>query len=127
MSRTSAQLTMLDSVGNLGKNTYDSIENSNFFENNGAKVGLLLSVIYIVGSIKSINDLKNNCEYIYKYGDIFILQKFFIILAFAIIIYFIIGTIMNVDSKRLNVNIIHISFTPIYILIFMFILAIFTG
>jgi len=127
MSRTSAQLTMLDSVGNLGKNTYDSIENSNFFENNGAKVGLLLSVIYIVGSIKSINELKNNCEYIYKYGNVFILQIFFIILACAVIIYFIIGTIMKVDPKRLNVNIIHISFTPIYILIFMFILAIFAA
>jgi hypothetical protein len=123
MIRTNTQLSVLNSIGNIGKNTYDSIENSNFFENNGAKVGLLLSVIYIVGSIKSINDLKHNCDYIYKYGNVFVLQIFFIILACAIIIYFIIGTILNVDSKRLNVNIIHISFTPIYILIFLFILA----
>ena len=46
MIRTNTQLSVLNSIGNLGKNTYDSIENSNFFENNGAKVGLLLSVIY---------------------------------------------------------------------------------
>ena len=120
MSKTGA---VVDGVGNLGKNTYDSIENSNFFENDGAKFGLILSVIYIVGSIISINNLKNNCEYIYKYGNVFILQIFFIILASAIIIYFIIGTILNVDSKRLNVNIVHISFTPIYILIFSLLVA----
>ena len=62
--------------------------------------------------------LKITVNIIYKYDNIFIYQIFFIILACAVIIYFIIGTIMKVDPKRLNVNIIHISFTPIYIYVY---------
>ena len=124
MVRTSAQLSLIDGVGSIGKNTYDYVENNNFIENNGANIGLLLAVITIVGCILNINRFKDDCNYIYKHGNIFILEIFFIILACAVIIYYIIGTIMKVDSKRLNINVIHISLTPVYILIFIFIIGI---
>jgi hypothetical protein len=123
MSRTSGQIAMLDAVGNIGKSTYDYVENNNFIENNGANIGLLLASITLIVCTLNIIRFKDDCNYIYKHGNIFILEILFIILACAVIIYYIVGTIMKVDSKRLNINIIHISLTPVYILIFILILG----
>ncbi len=46
MVRTSAQLSLIDGVGSIGKNTYDYVENNNFIENNGAKYWFIISCYY---------------------------------------------------------------------------------